>query len=331
VALGGPGAELDRVPGQVHVGLFQRGAVGRHLGEGHAGLGQQRHDPLGGQAGDGQGVPPGRRDGGAGVRQHCRRLGPSTGPQQDRVAGGGRDQLGHGRVGDYLAAARHHEVIGGVLQFAHQVAGHQNRPALGRQRLQEPAHPHDALGVHAVEGLIEHQHRRVAEHRRGDAEPLAHAQRVPARLAPRHRREAGLLEYLVGPPRTQALGVSEPHQVVAGGAARLERGRVQQRADVAERPAQPGIRLAPDQRLARVGRVQAQDHPHRGGLAGAVGTDETSDLARLHGEGHAVQGQRGTESLAQPGQFYRRFHASNARVWRPVRRHAAERCSATLT
>ena len=38
---------------------------------------------------------------------------------------------------------------------------------------QEPAHPDDALGVHAVERLVQHQHRRVAEQRRGDARAAA--------------------------------------------------------------------------------------------------------------------------------------------------------------
>ena len=64
---------------------------------------------------------------------------------------------------------------------------------------QEAAHPDDALGVHAVERLVEHQHRRVAEHRGGDAQPLPHAQRVAARLAPGRRFQPGLAEHLVDP------------------------------------------------------------------------------------------------------------------------------------
>ena len=158
------------------------------------------------------------------------------------------------------------------------MAGHQHRAALGGQRSQEAAHPDDALGVQAVERLVEHQHRRVAEQRGGDAEPLAHAERVAAGLAPRRRLQAGLLEHLVDPAGGQALGVGQPEQVVAGGAAGLQRAGVEQRADVAQRVAQAPVRLAADQRGAVVGRVQAEDHPHRGGLAGAVGPDEAGDL-----------------------------------------------------
>jgi hypothetical protein len=56
------------------------------------------------------------------------------------------------------APADHDQPVGGEGHLAHQVAGHQHRAALRRQR------------------LVEHQHRRVAEQRGGDAEPLLHAQ-----------------------------------------------------------------------------------------------------------------------------------------------------------
>ena len=69
----------------------------------------------------------------------------------------------------------------------------------GGQRGQEPAHPDDALGVHAVERLIQHQDRRVAEQRRGDPQPLPHAEGVPARLPPRRCLQADLGEHRIGP------------------------------------------------------------------------------------------------------------------------------------
>ena len=132
----------------------------------------------------------------------------------------------------------------GVLEFAHQVAGHQHGPALCGQRVQVAAHPHDALGVHAVERLVHHQHRRVAEHGRGDPQPLPHAQRVPARPPPDRRAQARLLDDLIDPPGGQALGMSQPQQVVAGGPAGLQRPGVQQRPDMAQRVPQAPVRLA---------------------------------------------------------------------------------------
>jgi len=83
-------------------------------------------------------------------------------------------------------------------------------------------------GVHAVERLIHHQHRRVTEHGGGDPQPLPHAQGVPARLPPDHRLQARLLDHRIDPPGGQALRMGQPQQVVAGGAAGLQRGRVQQ-------------------------------------------------------------------------------------------------------
>ena len=72
------------------------------------------------------------------------------------------------------------EVVGGGLHLAHQVRGDEHRAALGGQRLHQVADPQDALGVQPVDRLVEHQHLRVAQQRRGDAQPLAHAQREAA-------------------------------------------------------------------------------------------------------------------------------------------------------
>ena len=49
------------------------------------------------------------------------------------------------------------------------------RPSAG-EVAGELAHPEHALGVEAVDGLVEDERGRVAEHGRGDAEPLAHAE-----------------------------------------------------------------------------------------------------------------------------------------------------------
>ena len=88
--------------------------------------------------------------------------------------------------------------------------------ACAGQPAQEPAQPHDALGVHAVERLVEQQHRGVAEHGRGHPEPLPHAQGVAARPAAGDRGEPGELEDLADAGRRKALGGREPPQVAAG-------------------------------------------------------------------------------------------------------------------
>ena len=80
-----------------------------------------------------------------------------------------------------------------------------------------------------------------------------------------------------------------------------------------QRVAQAAVGLAADQRGALVGRVEAEDHPHRGGLAGAVRADEAGDLPGRDGERHPVQRDGRPEPLAQPGDLDGGFHAANAR------------------
>src|ERR1700722_199799 len=171
-------------------------------------------------------------------------------------------------------------------------------------------------GAPAVQRLDENQYRRVAEHRSGDPEPLPHAQRVAPRLAPGRLLQAALRDDLVNPPRAQALGVSQPQQVVTAGPARLPRGRVEQGAHLGERTSQAPIGAAADQRVARVGGVQAQDDPHRGGLPGPVGPDETGDLAGRDAERHPVQREGRAEPFAQPGDLDGRIAHSRVLISR---------------
>jgi len=97
------------------------------------------------------------------------------------------------------------------------------------------AHPDDALRVHAVERLVHDQRRRVAEHRSGDPEALAHPQRVAACLASCGLPESDQFCHRIDPADGQPLGSGDPQQVVAPAAARLRRARVQQRANVPHR------------------------------------------------------------------------------------------------
>src|SRR5690606_16208621 len=58
-------------------------------------------------------------------------------------------------------------------------------------------------------------------------------------------------------------------------------------------------RIAAEQRhRSAVGAQQTQQDPDGGGLAGAVGAEETVHLARGHGEVEAVQSDGGSERLA---------------------------------
>jgi hypothetical protein len=91
--------------------------------------------------------------------------------------------------------------------------------------------------------------------------------------------------------------------VVAGAAAWVDRPGVQQGPHDPQGRAQLLVAAAVDQGVAGGGPVKAEDHPHRGGLAGAVGTEEAGHLARLHLERQVVDGQGGAVPLGQPVQL----------------------------
>ena len=168
------------------------------------------------------------------------------------------------------AAADDDQVVGGQRHLAHQVAGHEDRAALPGQRPEQLADPVDALGVQAVGGLVEHQHRRVTEQRRGDAEPLLHAEREPAGPPAGDRVQPGQGQHLGDPGRPDAVAARDRAQVLPGGPAGMHRVRVQHCAGLVQRADDPLVGAAPDKRPARSGGVQAQDDPQRGGLAGTV-------------------------------------------------------------
>jgi hypothetical protein len=116
-----------------------------------------------------------------------------------------------------------------------------------------------------------------------DAAAISSRTLVSAMTRPR-RSEAHQVGHLVNPPGRETLRAGQPQQVVAPGPAGLQRARVQQRSDVAQRAPQARVRPPADQRRARIRCIQPQDDPHRGGLAGAVGADEPRDLARISGK-----------------------------------------------
>jgi hypothetical protein len=214
-----------------------------------------------------------------------------------------RDELGGGHVGEELAAPDDDQVVGGQRHLAHQVARHQHGAALGGERLEELADPADALGVQAVDRFVEHQDRGVAEQGGGEAEPLLHAERVPLDPPVRHRLQAGQPEHLGDPVPPDPVALRDRGQVQPGGAAAVQGGRVQQRADLVQRPDQPVVPPSVDQGGAGGGGIQADDDLHRGGLARAVRPEEAGHVARADREAQVVQRDDGAEALADPVQL----------------------------
>ena len=174
------------------------------------------------------------------------------------------------------------------------------RPSAASER-RNLSHPDDPFGIDPVERLVHHHDGRVAEHRRRDAQPLAHAEGVAAGFAIGRAREADHVDDFVYAAGADALGPGHPEQVVASGTARLEGVGVEQGSDVGEGAVERPVGLPPDECRALVGRVEAEDHPHRGGLPGPVRADEAGHPSGLNGKGHPVQCDGLPVSLADIG------------------------------
>ena len=103
-------------------------------------------------------------------------------------------------LGHDAAVADHHEVVGHHLDLVQEVGGEQDGAAAVGVVPQQSTHPADARRVETVGRLVEDQHLRFPDECGGDAEPLAHAQRIvthpPRRLL---RRQADEVQHLLDP------------------------------------------------------------------------------------------------------------------------------------
>jgi len=134
---------------------------------------------------------------------------------------------------------------------------------------------------------------------RGNAEPLAHAEREAAHPLAGHLEQPDQPEHLVHPAARQSLGLGEEPQVVAGAAAAVHRLGLEQRADRTQRPAQLVERLAVDRGRPGVRMVEAEHDPHGRGLARAVRPEKSRYPPRLDREAQIVNGHLGAVALGQ--------------------------------
>ena len=125
---------------------------------------------------------------------------------------------------------------------------------------------------------------------RGHAQALSHAEGEAAGPRARNLRQPGQLDHFVHPAASEAGRPGQRQQVVAGRQARVDGPRVQQDAELRHRGGRPGVVLAVDAHRPGGRPVQAGDHPHGGGFARSVRTEETGHHARLHHEAQPVYG-----------------------------------------
>ena len=136
-------------------------------------------------------------------------------------------RLDSGAAPHEAAAGDDDDVVDALLHLAQQVRAHEHRAPLVRESLQEAADPLDALGVEAVDRLVEHEHAGVAEQRVREREPLPHAERVAAHAPVGELGDADLFEHRGHPRRRQARPRSRRP---SGGSAPCGRGGSSRRA-----------------------------------------------------------------------------------------------------
>jgi len=162
-------------------------------------LAEDVHNVLCFEPGNAEGVAVDDGRGSTHLLQRRHRLGRRRRADQDLVTRGAGDQGVDTGIGEHPAATDHHDVIGDVLHLGPSDGWRRGWPVPPRRGSGGAGASDDSLWVHAVERLVHDDHRRVAEHGGGDAESLAHAERVPARLATCRRAEADEIDHGVDP------------------------------------------------------------------------------------------------------------------------------------
>ena len=157
----------------------------------------------------------------------------------------------------------------------------------------------DALGVEPVDRFVEDEDRGVAEQRRGDAQPLLHAEREGPDRSLGDGIHAGELQDLADTVLADAVGLGDGQQVAPGAPCRMQRVGVEQRADVVQGSDDLAVPAAAGERPACGGSVETEDHPHRGGLAGAVRAEKAGDVPGTHREAKVIQSGNRAEALGE--------------------------------
>ena len=184
------------------------------------------------------------------------------------------DELFDRALLDQPTATDHHQLVGHQRHLRQQMAADEHRLALSGQVGQDVADPADALGVEPVAGLVEDHGVRIAEQHAGDPEPLSHAERVRLHLAVGDLAQTDHADALVDPGLGDAVRRGEPPQVVPAAASRVHVARVEQRADLEQRPLDVGVRLAGKRRGAGLSPIEPDHAPHRRALPRTVRTEE---------------------------------------------------------
>ena len=171
---------------------------------------------------------------------------------------GGGDDVLQRSLRDEPALLQQDDVVARRLDLGQPVRAQQRRRAALGQLPDEVADLDRALGIEAVGRLVEHDDRGIADERERDPDALAHAERERADRVLGAIREPDAVQDLphLGVLRREALGRDADLEVVQRAEVLVQRRRLDDRADLAGRLAEPRLAglLAEDAGVPAVGR-----------------------------------------------------------------------------
>ncbi len=224
-----------------------------------------------------------------------------------------------GRVGDEHPAGMHQRDAVAALRLVHEVGRDEDRHAVRARQVHEDAP--ERVARHRVDArgrLVEDQHLRLVDHRHGERQALAVAQRQRVGIGVAGLREVEARHHLLDARPDRGSGTwnsracssrfcshrqlaveREALRHVADAPARLEVVRLDLAAE------QPGLPLAR--------RQEPGQHLHRRRLAAAVRAEEAEDLAAADAERGVVDGRE----VAEPHRQVLRLDGGRRRRRRP--------------
>src|SRR3984957_965697 len=299
--------DIEALPGQADEQVFQAGPHGGQSAHRDARVHQVGAQPLGQEVAQ------------PGGRLALARLGFRQADLDQHVGrglrvGGLPPDPGLAAAAQFLQAVledqppgpHHAHVRADLLDLGQQVRGHEDRGAVGGDVPDEAAHLAGALRVQAVGGLVQDDQLAGLEQAGRDAQPLLHAQRVGAVTLPGRGQQPDPVQRgpdaLLGRARVGGpVGGVDAGQVLLAVQERVEGWAFHQRPHLGQHLDQPARHRRAEQFMGAGGGVgQAEQHPDRGGLAGAVRAEEAVDTATGHVQVHRVHGElAAAESLGQ--------------------------------
>ena len=222
-----------------------------------------------------------------------------------------------GPLGDQLASVEDRYPVGELVSLLQILRRQEDRDAAGDEVADDLPHGAAASRVQAGGRLVEEDDARVPHQCHREVEPAPHSAGVGGgRLLGRVGEVEAPQQFGRAPPTfgsAQVAQVGHQDQVLFAGEKVVHRRELPRDADRATH--RVGISsqvVAGDARFRRRRRDERGKNVHRGGLAGAVGTEQREDLPLRDVQIYAVEHDLLAERLAQPVRRDRRGDARHA-------------------